>query len=131
MIEIKDTDLFGKIVAEELAAVYGNAGLNDWEKVRFVNALAKATTHIEQSSVFMDYDREADKLLIWSDSNAIYEVNADKTCQCRAAQNGNVCWHRAAKRLVSRYLLAEAVEEQIEYLQSEGWSRAGAIATLG
>lgn len=131
MIEIKDTDLFGKIVAEELTAVYGNAGLNDWEKVRFVNALAKATAQVEKSSIFMDYDREADKLLIWSDSNQIYEVNADKTCQCRAALNGNVCWHRAAKRLISRYLLAESTEEQIEYLQSEGWSRAGAIATLG
>ncbi len=131
MIEIRDTDLFGKIVAEELAAVNGNAALNDWEKVRFVNALAKATRRIETSGAFMDFDREADKLLIWSDSNEIYEVNGNKTCVCKAAMNGNVCWHRAAKRLVSRYILAESIEDQIEYLQSEGWSRHGAIATLG
>lgn len=131
MIEIKDTDLLGKIVAEEITAVDNNRSLNTWEKVRFINALAKATTRIEESGSFMDYDRAADKLLIWSDSNEIYEVNGDKTCRCKAAMNGNVCWHRAAKRLVSRYVLAESLEEQIEYLQSEGWSRHGAMATLG
>lgn len=131
MIEITDTDLFGKIVAEEIASIDSNRTLNTWDKTRFINALAKATSRIESSGSFMDFDADADKLLIWSDSNEIYEVNGDKTCVCKAGMNGSVCWHRAAKRLVSRYVLAESVEEQIEYMQSEGWSRSGAIATLG
>lgn len=107
MIEITNPDLFGKIVAEEITSINNNRSLTTWETTRFINALAKATARIESSGAFMDFDREADKLLIWSDSNEIYEVNGDKTCKCKAAMNGNVCWHRAAKRLVSRYMLAE------------------------
>lgn len=115
MIEIKNEELFGKIIAEEMASINGNRVLTTWEMTRFVNALAKASLRIQTSGTFMDFDREADKLTIWSDSNLIYTVGADKTCQCKAAINGNVCWHRAAKRLVSRYLLAEAVTGTISH----------------
>lgn len=131
MIEIKNEDLFGKIIAEEMTSVHGNQTLTTWEMTRFVNALAKAAYRVQTSGTFMDFDRESDTLVIWSDSNQIYTVGTDRQCQCKAAMNGNVCWHRAAKRLISRYLLAESVEEHIEYLQSEGWSKAGAVAVLG
>lgn len=109
MIEIRNEELLGKIVAEEIASVNGNRWLTSGDQIRFINALAKATARIEKSSAFMDFDPNTDKLLIWSDSNEIYEVNGDKSCKCYAGLNGHVCWHRAAKRLVSRYLLAEAV----------------------
>lgn len=132
MIEIKNEEIWGKVVAEELASVNGNRLLTTWEVTRFVNALAKATARIERDGVFMDFDRKSDKLIIWSNSNEIYEINGDKTCQCRAFLNGNVCWHRAAKRLVSRYLLAEAVEMEIEHLtEHQGWTRSGAMQYLG
>jgi len=132
MIEIQNEELWGKIVAEELANIEHNRSLTTWTKVRFINALAKATARIEESGAFMDFDRKADKLLIWSDSNEIYEVNGDKTCQCKTFYNGNVCWHRAAKRLVSRYLFASKIEEQIEYwVEHEGCSRPVAEAILG
>lgn len=128
MIEIQNEELWGKIIAEELAAVDGNRSLTTWEKTRFVNALAKAAHRVETSGAFMDFDRGADKLLIWSDSNEIYEVNGDKTCACRAFLNGHVCWHRAAKRLISRYTLAEQIEHLVEH---EGWTPAGAREVLG
>ena len=132
MVEIQNEEIWGKVVAEELAAVNGNRSLTTWEMTRFVNALAKATARIERDGVFMDFDRKADKLIIWSNSNEIYEINGDKTCQCRAFQNGNVCWHRAAKRLISRYLLAEAVENEIQYFtEHEGRSRESAMQFLG
>lgn len=126
MIEIRDEELWGKILAEEIAAINGNRSLTSWEATRFVNALAKAAVRIERSGHFMDFDREKDHLLIWSDSNEIYEIGSSKVCGCKAGQNGDVCWHRAAKRLVSRYLLAERLEQEIEYFESEGMSRSAA-----
>lgn len=130
-IEIKNEELWGKIIAEETAAVDGNRALNTREKVRFINALAKAAVRIERSGTFMDFDHKTDTLLIWSDSNEIYVVNGDKTCKCKAAMNGNVCWHRAAKRLASRYVFAEHVEAEIEYMQTEDWSQVKALQMFG
>lgn len=113
MIEIQNEELWGKIIAEELTSVNGNRGLSTWEKVRYINALAKAAARVEKSGAFMDFDREADKLLIWSDSNEIYEVTGNGRCQCKASAIGYVCWHRAAKRLISRYVLADSVEAAV------------------
>lgn len=132
MFKIKDSELFGKIVAEEITSIDGNRSLTTGDKIRFINALAKATARVEESGAFMDFDRKADKLLIWSNSNEIYEVNGTKQCQCKAFMNGNVCWHRAAKRLVSRYLLAEQIEADIEYWEThQGCSRQIAEAVVG
>jgi hypothetical protein len=43
-----------------------------------------------------------DALLILSPSNEIYSANGK--CQCLAYQSGQPCWHRAAARLVRRYI---------------------------
>ena len=51
----------------------------------------------------MDYDAEEDRLLIWSDSNEIYEIASNGRCQCKAQQQNTICWHRTAKRIVERY----------------------------
>lgn len=45
-----------------------------------------------------------DALLILSPSNELYSANG--TCQCRAYTSGQACWHRAASRLMQRYLEA-------------------------
>jgi len=123
MIDIKDPELFGKIVASEVASIKDSNLLTSGEQISFVNVLAKATARIESSGAFMDFDAEADRLLIWSDSNEIYEIGSDKTCRCLAAMNGRVCWHRAAKKIISRYLAAEKIEDRIETLTDIGCSR--------
>lgn len=120
MIEIRNEELWGRIVAEEIAEIHFNRSLTSWEQLRYVNALAKATARVERDGCFMDFDRPADKLLIWSNSNEIYAVKADKTCQCKAFHNGHVCWHRAAKHLVSRYLLIETINNRISQTAQVG-----------
>jgi hypothetical protein len=91
MIEIRDEELWGKIISEEMASINGNRTLTTIETIRFVNALAKAAVRVEQSGAFMDFDQANDKLLIWSDSNEIYEVNGDKTCQCASRFETGMC----------------------------------------
>lgn len=103
MIDIEKPELFAKAIADALKAIDGNDALQTWEKLRCLNAVAKAS-HLLQTSPFIDFDGDADTLLIWSDSNNIYEIKTDGACQCRAYESGNMCWHRAAKRLVQRYL---------------------------
>ncbi|MDQ3686871.1 MAG: SWIM zinc finger family protein [Acidobacteriota bacterium] len=67
--------------------------------LRWQTAIAKAKSQIE-SNPYMHFDGDA--LLILSDSNEIYK--ADGTCSCKAYRNGQPCWHRAAARLVKRYM---------------------------
>ena len=65
---------------------------------RWETAIVKAMQQIEENP-YMHYDGRA--LLILSPSGEIYTANG--TCQCRAYQNHQPCWHRAAARLVERY----------------------------
>jgi hypothetical protein len=65
---------------------------------RWQTAIAKAKQQLE-SNPFLHFDGDA--LLILSDSNEIYRANG--TCQCKAFQKHQPCWHRAAARLVTRY----------------------------
>lgn len=66
---------------------------------RWQTAIAKAKSEIE-GNPFMHFDGDA--LLILSPSNEIYRANG--TCQCKAYMQGFPCWHRAAARLVKRYM---------------------------
>jgi len=70
------------------------AGSRRWQTV-----IAKAKRKLEENP-FMHYDGHA--LLILSPSNEIYSANG--TCQCKAYEKGFPCWHRAAARLVERYM---------------------------
>jgi hypothetical protein len=65
---------------------------------RWQMAIVKAKQQIE-SNPYMHYDGHA--LLVLSPSGELYSANG--TCQCKAYQHGNPCWHRAASRLVQRY----------------------------
>jgi hypothetical protein len=102
MLEIKDTNKFGKVTAAALAKV--ELTVTDAQnKKRWVNAIAKAVVEIEQNGAFMTYDEKDNYLVIWSQkSNEVYSANG--VCQCRAFERGMACWHRAAARLVRLYL---------------------------
>ena len=66
---------------------------------RWQTAIAKAKQQIEENP-YMHFDGHA--LLILSPSGEIYSANG--SCQCKAFTNGQPCWHRAAARLVERYI---------------------------
>lgn len=65
---------------------------------RWQTAITKAKMQLE-SNPYIHLDTDA--LLILSPSNQIYRANG--SCQCKAYQQGQPCWHRAAHRLVTRY----------------------------
>jgi hypothetical protein len=102
MLEIKDTNKFGKVTAAAIAKV--ELTVTDAQnKKRWVNAIAKAVAEIEENGAFMNYDEKDNYLVIWSQkSNEVYSANG--VCQCKAFERGMACWHRAAARLVRIYL---------------------------
>lgn len=118
MINIANEQLFGKVIAEALAIVGNNAELDDAGRKRCVNAIAKAAARIEQSGTWMNLDDETGNMVIWSDSNEIYEVGpACDNCQCEAFEYGIVCWHRVAVRLIQRYTEAVGASECAKVLR--------------
>lgn len=102
MIQITNQNLFGKVIADALSATEQNQTLTSGVKLRWVNAIAKASVKIQTDGVFMDW-QENDTLLIWSQgSNEIYEANG--VCQCKSfTEFGNPCWHRAASKIIKNY----------------------------
>jgi hypothetical protein len=66
---------------------------------RWQTAIIKAKQQIEENP-YLHFDGQA--LLILSPSGEIYTANG--SCQCRAYTNGQPCWHRAAARLIERYI---------------------------
>jgi hypothetical protein len=66
---------------------------------RWQTAIAKAKEQIEENP-YMHFDNGT--LLLLSPSGEIYSANG--TCQCKAYIKGQPCWHRAAARLVERYM---------------------------
>jgi hypothetical protein len=104
MIKIENPNIFAKCVADALKAIDANPSLNTGEKLRLVNAVAKASNRIQTDGCFMDYDGDADRLIIWSQtSNNVYTVSPGRSCGCVADQHGVTCWHKVAKRLVVLY----------------------------
>jgi hypothetical protein len=85
-----DTNRMQQVVETALQAVQNNK--------RWTNAVVRAAVEMEVND-FMSWNGHA--LVIWSKSNEVYEANG--TCQCKAYEKGQPCWHRAAARLVQRY----------------------------
>lgn len=129
MIKIENKQLFGKLIADSVKKIDQNGGLQTWEKVRWQNALGKAAARIEDHGEFITYLEDEKKLVIWSPSNEVYEVN--KTCQCEAYRHAQPCWHLAAKRLIENYFAALESEQAepaktpdaIPYLKPESGKR--------
>ncbi len=71
------------------------------DSLRWQVAITKAGAEIEENP-YMHIDGDA--LLILSPSGEIYSANG--ACQCKAYANNQPCWHRAAARLVKRYMEA-------------------------
>jgi hypothetical protein len=131
MLEITDTNRFGKVIADSLTKVELTV-TDAHNKKRWINAIAKATVEIEENGVFMTW-MEADKsLLIWSQkSNQIYTANG--VCSCRAFEQGSPCFHRAAARLVRLYMEMENAPvqaEEIPYLKPTVQVKAERIAGI-
>ncbi|MDQ3258206.1 MAG: hypothetical protein M3R15_30690 [Acidobacteriota bacterium] len=66
---------------------------------RWQVAIVKAKQQIEENP-YLHFDGIA--LLILSPSGEIYSANG--SCQCKAYAKNQPCWHRAAARLVERYM---------------------------
>ncbi len=77
------------------------AAFDKTDSLRWQVAITKAGAEIEENP-YMHIDGDA--LLILSPSGEIYSANG--ACQCRAYVNNQPCWHRAAARLVKRYMEA-------------------------
>ena len=85
-----DQDRIQQVAQEVFDKVSGN---RRWE-----TAIAKAKVQLE-TNPYIHFDGQS--LLILSPSGEIYTANG--TCQCKAFNSGQPCWHRAAARLVERY----------------------------
>jgi hypothetical protein len=91
-------ETLAKVAAEAIARINPNAENGK----RWINAIAKSVVEIENNP-FISFDFDSHSLLILSDkSGEIYTANG--TCQCKAFAQGKPCYHRAAARLVVRYL---------------------------
>jgi len=66
---------------------------------RWQTAIVKAKQQIEENP-YIHFEGGA--LLIHTPSGEIYSANG--ACQCKAYASGQPCWHRAAARLVERYI---------------------------
>jgi hypothetical protein len=77
------------------------AAFNQTDSLRWQVAITKAGAEIEENP-YIHIDGDA--LLILSPSGEIYSANG--ACQCKAYVNNQPCWHRAAARLVKRYMEA-------------------------
>jgi hypothetical protein len=91
-------DLLAEIAAESIAKI----SPEQQNGKRWINAIAKAVVEIENNP-YMTFDLDSHSLLILSEkSGEIYTANG--TCQCKAFEQGKPCYHRAAARLIQRYI---------------------------
>ena len=66
---------------------------------RWHRAITRAVEEIE-TNPYMEW-KGGELLVLSSTSNEIYTANG--VCQCKAYKFNQLCWHRAAARLVQRY----------------------------
>lgn len=91
------------IIADAARALYGqvaaSTGISDEDRTLYENAVTKAFAQLMEG---VRFDREDDGTFVFpsrSRSGLAHRVNG--TCDCEAsAEQGQPCWHRAAKRLV-------------------------------
>ncbi len=136
MLNITDTNKFGKVIGGALAKVEQTV-TDAKTKARWINAIAKAAVEIEENGVFMTWMDEDQSLLIWSQkSNHIYSANG--VCQCRAFEQNAPCFHRAAARLVRLYIEAENTPVKthtqevldVPYLKNNAYTKAERVGGI-
>ena len=91
-------EILAEVVSESLAKINPSSP----NARRWTNAIAKATVELENNP-FMTYELDSHALMVLSEIlGQIYTANG--SCQCKALAEGYPCWHRAAARLVTRYI---------------------------
>lgn len=88
---ILDEKKLNRTVETALSKVQGD--------LRWTNAISRAEKLLTGDNPYLDFDGA--RLLLLSDSGAIYEANG--VCQCKAYKQGFACKHRAAFGLLKRY----------------------------
>jgi hypothetical protein len=91
MISINETKL-AAVVESALVSVSGNK--------RWTNAIMRAEELLTNGNPYIHFTGDA--LVILSESGEIYTANG--VCQCKAYAGGQPCKHRAAYKLVKRYM---------------------------
>ena len=86
----------------KLAAVVEAALIATQGNRRWTNAVRKGAAVLTSGNPYLHYTGKS--LLMLSESGEIYEANG--VCQCAAYKAGQPCRHRAAYKLVKRYLEA-------------------------
>ncbi len=84
---------------QTVAAALHEARIQAAEHQQWITAINKAAVELEASSWAFDGEvlRVASRT-----SNGRYTVDANGHCECKAAQAGRPCWHRAAWRLLCK-----------------------------
>jgi hypothetical protein len=96
------TEINREILAAVAAEAIAQINPAEQNGKRWINAIAKAVVEIETNPL-MTYDHDSHSLLICSEtSGQVYTANG--TCQCEAFRQGFPCRHRAAARLIQRYV---------------------------
>ncbi len=91
MLNINEKKLAG-LVGAALASVGGNK--------RWTNAILRAEQMLTSGNPYIHFTGDA--LVMLSESGEIYTANG--VCQCKAYAGGQPCKHRAAYKLVKRYM---------------------------
>jgi hypothetical protein len=83
---------------QTVAAALRQARIEAAEHKAWINAINKAALNLEACS--WAFDGEVLRIAS-ATSTARYTVDAHG-CECKAAQDGRPCWHRAARRLLCK-----------------------------
>lgn len=93
-----DRERLAEIAAEAVSKLNPESATDK----RWLNCIARAVAEVE-TNPYLTFQPENKSLLILSEtSGQIYSANG--TCQCKAFEFGNPCFHRALARLIVRYL---------------------------
>jgi hypothetical protein len=93
-----DREKLSQVAAEAVAKLDPQSAADR----RWLNCIAKAVAEVE-TNPYLTFEPNNKSLLMLSESSGqIYSANG--TCQCKAFEFGNPCFHRALARLIVRYL---------------------------
>ena len=84
----------------KLAAVVDTALAAVKDNKRWTNAIVRAEELLTSGNPYIHFTGES--LLMLSESGKMYEANG--VCQCKAYRGGQPCRHRAAYKLMKRYV---------------------------
>lgn len=115
-MKIENWSIFESCVREVLVRIE-RKDLTAQRKRRACRAVRKAVIRMRSDKALLHYDADADRFVIASEtSTKIYEISPGRRCGCIAGQNGVICWHKAAKRLIELYNAAMLAALCSEYV---------------